>query len=125
MIHHLLLKAAVAAVAGYGGWKLYKARASAGPTPSPAPSPQPGPPAPSPSPVNPGNIVGPEPGDTNGLVTYNPVASEEASPEVNPPGTDASNPTGDTSSSDSDLAGIAAAGEEVGSVIATLGAFGV
>lgn len=80
--HHAkeLLAAAAAVVGGaYVYKKFWHGTPAApanpsGPTPQPAPPPAP---APAPAHYDPGTLTGPNPGDTNGLVTYNPTASQQ------------------------------------------------
>lgn len=85
--HHAKELLAVGA-AVVGGTFLYKKffHGTAAPSSPVVPAPQPAaPPAPAPAPptYNPGTLVGPNPGDTNGLTTYNPVATEENQPVTN------------------------------------------
>lgn len=58
------------------------------------------PPAPAPAPVNydPGTLSGPNPGDVNGLPTYNPAASVTSTPDTSGGGVDTSSTTVDPGS---------------------------
>lgn len=82
-LKNLFVGGAVLAGSAYGYKRLKGAAPSVPPNtpPMPAPAPTPAPPPPN---YNPGTLSGPHPGDTNGIVTYNPAASV----------TDSSNDTG-------------------------------